>query len=126
MTRLKHTLLAALPVAALVLSSCSAAPAATSTPEAGLTVEAPSVIVAEGRLEPIRYAELALNTSGLVSEVLHKEGDVVQAGEVIARMENAQARTLETAQADALKAITAAYQAVRELTVQIGQLRYPG
>jgi len=114
MTHIRRSLLAALPVLGLLVSSCSAAPAGTATSEAVPTVSAPSVIVAEGRLEPIRYAQLALNTSGLVSEVLHKEGDPVKAGDVIARLENSQAKTLETAQADALQAITSAYQAVRD------------
>jgi multidrug efflux pump subunit AcrA (membrane-fusion protein) len=114
MTRAQRTLLAALPILGMLVSSCSSAPAATSTPEAAATISEPSVIVAEGRLEPIRYAQLALNTSGLVSEVLYEEGATVRAGDVIARLENAEARTLETAQADALHAVTVAYQAVRD------------
>jgi len=72
------------------------------------------VIVAEGRVEPIRYAQLALGTSGLVSNVLLKEGDAVAAGQVIARLESSQVKTLESAQADALQTLTKAYQAVRD------------
>lgn len=101
------------PLVTLLVSSCSATPTATPTPEA-LNIKPSSVIIAEGRLEPIRFAELALNTSGLVSEVLVAEGDTVRAGEVVARLENPDSRTLETAQADALLAITNAYQAVRD------------
>jgi multidrug efflux pump subunit AcrA (membrane-fusion protein) len=114
MTDIRRGLVAALPILGLLATSCSASPAATPTPESASSISAPAVIVAEGRLEPIRYTQLALNTSGLVSEVLREEGDSVKSGEVIARLENAEAKTLETAQADALQAITAAYQAVRD------------
>ena len=114
MMRTPRLVLAALPIAALLISSCSAGSSATPTPEANTTASAPALIVAEGRLEPIRYTDLALNTNGLVSEVLHKEGDSVAAGEVVARLENTGAQTLETAKADALQRITAAYQAVRD------------
>jgi multidrug efflux pump subunit AcrA (membrane-fusion protein) len=114
MTRLQRLILTAVPLLGVVVSACAPAPAATATPEVAATAGGPSVIVAEGRLEPIRYTQLSLNTSGLVSEVLLKEGDTVKAGDVIARLENSQAKTLETAQADALQAITTAYQAVRD------------
>lgn len=110
----RRSMLAALAFLGLLASSCAPAPAETATPESTSPISEPSMIVAEGRLEPIRYAELALNTSGLVSEVLHEEGESVGAGDVIARLENSQAKTLETAQADALSALTAAYQAVRD------------
>ena len=77
----RRGLVTALPILGLLASSCSAAPAATATPGAEATISPPSVIVAEGRLEPIRYAELALNTSGLVSEVLQEEGAAVKPGD---------------------------------------------
>ncbi len=99
---------------ALALEACTPGAGAQPTPSAIPTVVAPSVVVAEGRVEPIRFAQLALNSSGLVSEVLLKEGNSVQAGQVIARLENSQVKTLETAQADALKTLTAAYEAVRD------------
>lgn len=107
-------ILVMVPIAAMLMSSCATAPSATPTPAVETTPSTPSVIVAEGRLEPERYADLALNTSGLVSEVFFKEGDAVRAGDVIARLENSQARTLESAKADTLQSITEAYQAVRD------------
>lgn len=110
---------AVLPILGLLAASCSGAPAATATPEVDATISPPSVIVAEGRLEPIRFTELALNTSGLVSEVLQEEGAAIKAGDVIARLENAQARTLVSAQADALQALTTAYQAVRDAQYEL-------
>jgi multidrug efflux pump subunit AcrA (membrane-fusion protein) len=111
MKNLRLTLLILLGAA---LAACSSIQGAQPTPSALPTVKAPAVVVAEGRVEPIRYAELALNSSGLVSEVLLKEGDSVTAGQVIARLENSEVKTLESAQADALKALTSAYQAVRD------------
>jgi multidrug efflux pump subunit AcrA (membrane-fusion protein) len=82
-------------------------------------------VVAEGRIEPVRFAELALNTNGLVSEVLHKEGDTVRAGDVIARLENSQAKTLETAQAEALQSMTTAYEAVRDAKYRVDNFDVP-
>jgi HlyD family secretion protein len=96
------------------LAACSSVQGAQPTTSALPTAKAPAVVVAEGRVEPIRYAQLALNSSGLVSEVLLKQGDSVKAGQVIARLENSQVKTLETAQAEALQALTSAYQAVRD------------
>jgi len=97
----------------LLLAACSPS-AATPTPEPIATVKADDIVVAEGRVEPIRYTELALNANGLVSDVLTKEGDTVKAGDVIARLQSSQAKTLKSAQADALAKVTAAYQSVRD------------
>jgi len=119
MTKIRRGLMAVVPILGILATSCSASPAGTATPEATPMVSAPAVIVAEGRLEPIRYTQLALNTSGLVSEVLQEEGKTVQPGDVIARLENTEAKTLETAQAEALQAITSAYQAVRDAQYQL-------
>jgi multidrug efflux pump subunit AcrA (membrane-fusion protein) len=51
------------------------------TAEAIPTVLADSTILAEGRLEPVHYAEIAFNASGVVGEVLVNEGQNVKAGE---------------------------------------------
>ena len=54
----------------LLLSACSTAgKAMTATPEAISTVIKDSSILAEGRVEPWRDAEIAFNASGVVSEV---------------------------------------------------------
>jgi multidrug resistance efflux pump len=97
----------------LILAACSQG-AATPTPQAIATVQADEGVNSEGRVEPIRYAELALNANGLVSEVLIKEGDPVKAGQVIARLENSETKTLQSAQADALKELTSAYNDLRD------------
>jgi multidrug resistance efflux pump len=109
----------------LVLAACSPAAPATPTPEAIATVKADDIIVAEGRLEPVRYTQLALNANGLVSEVLAKEGDTVAAGHVLARLENSDARTLEQAQADALQAVNAAFQDARDAQYNLDEFDVP-
>src|SRR5215208_1963196 len=71
----------------LLFTACSAPAAATSaTPESIPTVIADSTIIAEGRLEPVRYAEIAFNASGVVSEVLVEEGQTVKKGEALIRL----------------------------------------
>lgn len=66
-----------------------AAQAAVTQPAAANTAEpvrANDRIVAEGEVEPIQYTSLNFSVTGIVAEVLAKEGDVVQAGQVIARL----------------------------------------
>ncbi|HET9905493.1 MAG TPA: HlyD family efflux transporter periplasmic adaptor subunit [Anaerolineales bacterium] len=71
----------------LIVTACSSsANANTATPEIIPTVIADHTLMAEGRLEPIRYAEIAFNTSGVVNEVLVKEGERVQKGDLLIRL----------------------------------------
>jgi multidrug resistance efflux pump len=115
--------LAALGVFVSACSGAAATPAATA--EAIPTVQAEDIIVAEGRLEPVRYTEIGLNASGLVSEVMVQEGAPVAAGDVIARIENSEARTLEAAQADAAQELTQAHQAVRDAQQRLDDFDIP-
>ena len=82
------------------LTACGAGaqPTAESTPIP--TVVADNVIVAEGRLEPVHYADIAFNANGTVSEVLVSEGEQVTEGQVIARLENSEAKQAEVANAE--------------------------
>lgn len=121
---MKQIKLLTLVALALSIAACGTAPAtATATPIP--TVVADTSIITEGRLEPIHYAELALNASGLVSEVLLKEGDKVGAGDVIARLQASQAQTLESAQAKAAQDLTAAYQDVRDAQYKLDNFDVP-
>ena len=74
-------------VVILLVSACSspaeASQEATSTASAVID---PAQIIAEGRLEPIRYAEIAFNLSGVVSEVLVQDGEVVEKGQTLIRL----------------------------------------
>ncbi|HLO33370.1 MAG TPA: HlyD family efflux transporter periplasmic adaptor subunit [Anaerolineales bacterium] len=71
----------------LLLTACSTSgnPAA-GTPGATPTVGADSPIIAEGRMEPIRFADIAFNTSGVVSELLAEEGQPVKKGELLVHL----------------------------------------
>lgn len=72
---------------ALSLSACNASAQAATEPSATVpVVTGPSEIIAEGRLEPIRYAEIAFNASGVVSEVLVKEGEAVKKGQLLIQL----------------------------------------
>ena len=84
---MKHKLLILLVGISLLFTACSTpGNAATNTPEAIPTVIADSTIIAEGRLEPVRYAEIAFNASGVVSEVPVEEGQAVKKGEPLIRL----------------------------------------
>lgn len=66
-----------------------AAAAATATPEPTLPAQrAQSQIMAEAVVLPKQSANLSLATSGIVAEVLVAEGDTVEQGAVLARLDN--------------------------------------
>ena len=72
---------------ALILTACSGGgAAATATPEAIPTVIADSTIIAEGRLQPVRDAEIAFTASGVVSNILVQEGETVKQGQPLIRL----------------------------------------
>ena len=84
---MKHRFLITLIGMSLILVACSSTGnPATATPEASATDIADNTIVAEGRLEPIQYGEIAFNASGVVSEVRVKEGEAVKKGEALIQL----------------------------------------
>ena len=87
MMKSKTTLLVVLVAIALLVSACGSS--ATPTQEPAST-KAPatdsSVIIAEGRVEPIQYAKVAFTTGGEISDVLVKEGDSVKKGQELIRL----------------------------------------
>lgn len=105
---MKFKLLIALILVTLLFTACSAAGNPTATPELIPTVIADNSIIAEGRLEPLRSADIAFTTSGLVSEVLVKEGQQVKRGQPMIRLGDESDPTYTAAQlelADAQKAL---------------------
>lgn len=106
---MKHKVLILIVGMSLLFTACSTpGNAATGTPEAIPTVIADSTIIAEGRLEPIRYAEIAFNASGVVSEVLVEEGQAVKQGDALIRLGDETDKNYAAAQlelADAQKAL---------------------
>lgn len=83
---MKQKMIVALIGLSLLVTACSAGKAATATPEAIPTVIADSTIIAEGRLEPVSYAEVAYNSTGIISEVLVTEGQAVKKGDTLIRL----------------------------------------
>lgn len=82
-----------------LLSGCSAA---SATPAAATAepVKAEALIISEGRVEPVQFAEIGFNASGTVKEVLVKEGDKVEAGQVLIRLDNVEALQAEVVRAE--------------------------
>jgi multidrug efflux pump subunit AcrA (membrane-fusion protein) len=80
-------------LAGLLLAACNAAGGEAAAPSTPIpTIVAENVIVAEGRVEPVQYVDIAFTANGTVSEVLVSEGEQVAAGQVIARLGDSEAR----------------------------------
>lgn len=100
-------------LAALLAAACSGAAAPTPAVEIPIVTGSDDVIV-EGRLEPGAYTQLSFLTGGQVAEVLVKEGAVVEAGAVMARLENRETLNAQVVQAE--QAVADAAQAVKNLS----------
>jgi len=109
----------------LLLAGCSSLSAQAATPTAIPTVPADPAIIAEGRVEPVRFVNIALNSNGLVSEVMSKEGDQLKAGQTIAVLKSNDAQTLEEAQANASQALTSDYQNLRDAQYKLDDFPVP-
>ena len=83
---MKQKILFALVFVSLLFAACSSGNAPTATPEIIPTVKADDTIMAEGRLEPVHFAEIAFSAGGVVNEVLVKEGEQVKKGEPLIRI----------------------------------------
>ncbi len=85
-TRL-FVLVGLLSLVALLLTGCAglakASPSVPSTPAASSS----DAVIAEGRLKPARTLDLSFAASGRVEEILAEEGQAVEAGQVLARLE---------------------------------------
>ena len=69
----------------------------TPTPQAQVL---PAVVSASGKLLPVRWANLAFQSGGRVVEVMVQAGDKVEAGQIVVRLDDADAK-LALAQANA-------------------------
>jgi HlyD family secretion protein len=63
-------------------------PAAVSTASIDQAPPTPGNVTADGTIVPIRHASLAFKIGGTVSEVRVKQGDIVQAGVVLVRLDD--------------------------------------
>jgi multidrug resistance efflux pump len=70
------------------------------TPTPLPAVESDPQIIVDAVVVPARFAELSMAASGIVNEVLVSEGDFVEAGQVIARLDN-ERQVIAIAQAEA-------------------------
>ncbi len=91
---------------------------ATSTPAAGAAgAEAPDVVTAEGKIQPARQVSLTFRTSERVAEVLVDEGQSVQAGQVLIRLDSAD---VKAAVAQAQAAVSQARGALSQAEAAVG------
>jgi len=98
----------------LVLGACGMNPAADGTPAPDIPIIVNSGrVTAEGRLEPVSFAQLSFLTGGQVAEVLVREGLTVKQGDVLARLQNREALQAQLAQAQ--QAVLEAEQALQSL-----------
>jgi HlyD family secretion protein len=104
----------------VVISACSSAPTATPTVAETTAVKTASLsTAAEGNLEPLQTTNLNFTGSNPVVEVLVKEGDVVKAGDVIARLKSDAQRNALTEAEAALAAAQAGQAAYRTQLPQL-------
>jgi len=99
-------------IGGLLISACSSASSSTKNaqPTSIPPVASNTNIVAESKIAPHDSRDLSFFTSGQVSEVLVKEGDVVKTGDLLARLGDrerieAQISTSETALLNAQRAL---------------------
>ena len=100
---MKKIILLTLTLLALTVAACGAAPATPGATQVPVVV-ADETIVAEGRLEPVQYAEIAFNASGMVGEVLVKEGQSVNKGQPLIRLGNESDTNYAAAQVELVSA----------------------
>ncbi len=111
---LKYILLAALVVPFLAACSSIGSQASSEpTPTPPPPLKADINIVAEGRVVPADSVQLAFFESGLVTEVLVEEGDIVRTNQVVARLGDRE--EIDSTIADAQNELLSAQQARQEL-----------
>src|SRR5512135_3688690 len=96
---MKQTYILVLVLAMVALTACSSASQATPTPAAS-TANVPAVVTASGKVLPARWANMSFQTGGLLLMLNVQTGDTVKAGDVIAQINDTDAR-LTVSQAEA-------------------------
>jgi multidrug efflux pump subunit AcrA (membrane-fusion protein) len=86
MNRNHNVLLILIPIVLLLLFACSATPQETSTPEP-LVEDFTPVVSATGKIVPEQVATLSVQSGGIVAEVLVRQGEAVEAGQLLVRLE---------------------------------------
>ena len=102
---MKNQTLLILAILAMIVSACGTSPAAAAADATSIpTVVADDTVIAEGRVEPIQYAEIAFNASGAIGEVLVKEGQFVKKGDLLIRLGNESDTNYTAAQVELVNA----------------------
>lgn len=97
-----HKVLILSAVILFLASSCSITPKEdkTITPTLAATAvtrhSASGGLIAEGRVVPLQHAALSMASAGVVAELLVKEGETVQANQVLLRLDQRQAQAAVT------------------------------
>ncbi len=111
---MKLTFATTIIAACLLLSACQGLPATKQQPTAVPTVVGDTGVTVQGNLVPVQFVNLSFNMGGMIVQVLVKEGDTLQAGQVIAQLD--QHDRLASAVANAELELITARQALKTLT----------
>ncbi len=106
-------------VVSMFLAACGASPTATPDPNTLPPVIADAGVISQGRLYPKQFADISFNASGKVAEVVAQEGDVVQANDLIARLESTDAEETSVARAQKAANVASAQEAVVAAELEI-------
>ena len=113
---MKKKLLSLILFTSLLFAACSPSVAEPTEAAAIEPVIADTSIMSEGRLEPLRFAEIAFTASGVVSEVLVQEGKAVKHGQPLIQLGDASDTNYASAQLE----LVSAEQAINDLTNAAG------
>lgn len=110
---------------AILVSACASPAAAEVLTDPANVIE--NTIIAEGRLEPIQFTELAFSASGIVENVQKTEGQDIASGELIANLENTAALEAEVNRAESvvLEEVSLAYEALRDAQQRVDNFSIP-
>jgi multidrug resistance efflux pump len=113
---MKAKLLSLIILTSLLFAACSPSGAEPTEAAAIEPVIADTSIMSEGRLEPVRFAEIAFTASGVISEVLVQEGESVKKGQPIIQLGDASDTNYASAQLE----LVSTQQAINDLTNAAG------
>jgi multidrug resistance efflux pump len=88
----------------LLFAACSPSAAQPTEATPMPAVASDKAIVAEGRIEPVNYADVTFNAGGVISDVLVQEADQVKKGDILIRLGNESDKAYTAAQLDLVTA----------------------